>query len=409
MIGPFSAQRRAEEFDTALSRPLTGRDAQNFAELLAVVRDLRAIPPPASRPDFVSDLRVRLLAEADTALLPQAARPLTVEEQRLVLPVRTYRRDRRLATVLGIAAMIGASTSMAVAAQTALPGESLYPVKRALENAQTRFAFDDPAKGRALLANARGRLDEVSELAERGDPASVSGLGSTLESFSDQAGQASDVLLAAYDQTGDEAVIIELRSFADSSMGRLVELESSLPSAARAGLVSAGERLADIDRQASLQCPSCGGDVASIPPSLLAAGTLRTGMAMMIVAASQDPALLERVTTQATEPTSPVFPDPLSGQDVDGVEVPELEVPTPTPTTATSTPTPSPTPKPNGSKVDVNTPANEVTKLLTGDLSTATDGLPVTDEVLTGVGTTLDGTVDGVQGAVDDTTGSLLP
>ena len=130
-------------------------------------------------------------------------------------------------------------------------------------------------------------------------------------------------------------------------------------------------------------------------------------MAMMIVAASQDPALLERVTTQATEPTSPVFPDPLSGQDVDGVEVPELEVPAPTPTTTPATPTPSPTP--NGAKVDVKNPANEVTKLLTGDLSTAADGLPVTDEALSGVGTTLDGTVDGVQGAVNDTTGPLLP
>ena len=79
MTGPFSARRRAEEFDAAISRPLTEQDAQEFAELLAVVRDLRAIPAPAPRTEFVSDLRVRLMAEADTALLPQAARPLTAE------------------------------------------------------------------------------------------------------------------------------------------------------------------------------------------------------------------------------------------------------------------------------------------------------------------------------------------
>ena len=200
MTGPFSARRRAEEFDAALSRPLTERDAQNFAELLAVVRDLRAIPEPTPRAEFVSDLRLRLMAEADTALLPQAARPLTAVEQRLVLPARSYRRDRRLATVLGAAALIGATTSMAVAAQTALPGESLYPVKRAIENAQTGIARGDAAKGEVLLANARGRLDEVRDLAERGSPASVSAVESTLEAFSDQAGEASDLLLAAYDR-----------------------------------------------------------------------------------------------------------------------------------------------------------------------------------------------------------------
>ena len=46
----------------------------------------------------------------------------------------------------------------------------------------------------------------------------------------------------------------------------------------------------------------------------------------------------------------------------------------------------------------MKTPVNEVTKLLTGDLSTATGGLPVADQVLTDVGTTLDGTVDGAPG-----------
>ena len=146
MTGPFSARRSAEEFDAALSRPLTEQDAQSFAALLAVVRDLQAIPAPAPRAEFVSDLRERLLAEADTALLPQAARPLTAEEQRLVLPVRPHRRDRRLAAALGAAALVGATTSMAVAAQTALPGQSLYPVKRAIENAQTGLARDDTAR-----------------------------------------------------------------------------------------------------------------------------------------------------------------------------------------------------------------------------------------------------------------------
>jgi hypothetical protein len=401
MTGPFSARRRAEEFDAALSRPLTERDAQEFAELLAVVRDLRAIPEPVPRADFVSDLRLRLMAEADTALLPQSARPLTAVEQRLVLPARPNRRDRRLATVLGAAALIGATTSMAVAAQTALPGESLYPVKRALENAQSGIARGDTAKGEVLLANARGRLDEIRDLAQRGDPASARAVESTLEAFSDQAGEASDLLLSAYDTTGDEAVITELRSFTGSSMDRLSELESSVPPSAREELVAAGARLAEIDRQASRECPSCGGDVTSIPPNLLAGGRATTGVTTMIITASENPGLLTPAKAAGPRASSPASPHPVSGQDVAGVEVPDLQVPEPTATPTDKTPAPV--------KVDVKTPANEVTKLLTGDLSTATDGPPVADQVLTDVGTTLDGTVDGVQGTLDGATDSLLP
>ena len=58
-----------------ISRPLTEQDAEKFAELLTVVRDLRAIPAPSPRAGFVSDLRERLLAEADTALLPRQRVP----------------------------------------------------------------------------------------------------------------------------------------------------------------------------------------------------------------------------------------------------------------------------------------------------------------------------------------------
>ena len=400
MTGPFWMRRRAEEFDAAISRPLTEQDAKDFAALLAVVRDLRAMPQPTPRSDFVSDLRVRLMAEADTALLPQAARPLTATEQRLLLPVRASRRDRRLAAVLGAAALVGATSSMAMAAQTALPGESLYPVKRAIEQAQNQFARDDAAKGQALLANARGRLDEVRDLTESGSPASISAVEDTIEAFSDQADDASEALLAAYAETGDEALVTDLRSFTSSSMDRLSELESVVPESARESLFEAGERLADIDRRASQSCPACSGTVTSIPPNLLSAGNVSASVTTVILAASQNPSLLQPVKAVAPEPTSP---DPVSGQETDDLEVPELEVPNPTPK---ATPSPTPTTPP---KLDVKKPVNDVTKLLTGDLSTAVDGLPVADQLLTDVGATLDGTVDGLQGAVDDTTDTLLP
>ena len=60
MTPAFSARRRADDFEALVSRsdhtPLTERDARDFAALLAVVEDLRAVPEVTARPEFVGDL-----------------------------------------------------------------------------------------------------------------------------------------------------------------------------------------------------------------------------------------------------------------------------------------------------------------------------------------------------------------
>ena len=57
MTAPFSARRRADEFEALLSEaptaPLTERDAERFAALLEVVTDLRSLPDVTARPEFV--------------------------------------------------------------------------------------------------------------------------------------------------------------------------------------------------------------------------------------------------------------------------------------------------------------------------------------------------------------------
>lgn len=410
MTGPFSVRRNADQFEVALSRtdePLTERDPRQFAQLLAVVGDLRSLPELEQRPQFVADLRSRLMTEAETALLPQSLRPLTEVEQRISLPVRAHSRDRRLASVLGGAALIGAATSMAVAAQTALPGESLYAVKRAIEDAQTGIARGDTAKGQAMLANARGRLDEINELAGRNDPASVSALSTTLGTFTSQAGEASEMLFAAYDETGDEAIIMDLRSFTSSSVDRLAVLQALLPSSAHDQLIAAGERLGEIDRRVSQLCPTCGGP-ASIPPSLLSNAGSFLDVGTVIFSASQDPDLIHPVAPAGSQDQSAAIPDTISGQDVNGLEVPDLIVPDADPAGPSSTSTDQGPGLPVTS-TDVTQPVNEVTKLLTGDLDAATSGLPATNDVISGVGTAVDGTIADLQSTVDQTTGSLLP
>jgi hypothetical protein len=260
------AQRRADHFDTLVERASTtethdSRDAQ----LLELVGALRGIPDAQPRPEFVADLRSLLMAEAETALVP-------TDVTRLQLPARRTTRERRIAAVVGGIALVGASTSVAMAAQSALPGESLYPIKRALESAHTGLSLGEARKGGTELANAASRLDEATALTEADGSADDERIAHTLSSFTDQATSGADLLLADYAHTGREASIAQLHDFASSSITQLAALEPQIPYAARDELIAAASTIAQIDAEATLQCPTCGGTtIDSIPPTLVAA------------------------------------------------------------------------------------------------------------------------------------------
>src|SRR5687767_14456050 len=145
MTTVFSVRRRAEEFNTLVEDTSAGgsRDARltDFLDLVAMMRDLTPVEPS---PAFTTTLREQLMDAADTLLLPSA------DTQRLTLPPRRS-RDKRIAALVGGFAIVGASTSLAVAASTALPGEMLYPLKRVLESAETGAHMSDEGKGTSLL------------------------------------------------------------------------------------------------------------------------------------------------------------------------------------------------------------------------------------------------------------------
>ena len=269
MTWGFTAQRRADEFDALVSGPTAaghdGLPAHREADLLVLVGALRAVPAPEPRAEFVSDLRSRLMAEAETALVPD-------DVTRLRLPARHSRKERRLAALVGGLAIAGATSSMAVAAQSALPGESLYPIKRVLESAQTGLSVGDASKGRTELANASSRLDEATALVR--DPGLGDGerIESTLATFTQQATSGADLLLDDYATTGHRDSIATLHDFAATSLDRLEKIEPLVPIAARDELVAAAATLAQMDARATQRCPSCGGTpIGALPPALLAA------------------------------------------------------------------------------------------------------------------------------------------
>ena len=195
----FTARRRAEEFDSLVEGTSTGSSDARYADFLEIVGSLRGMPEPEARPEFVSSLRERLMTAAATELVHAD------EEARLTLPARRPVRERRLAAAVGGLAVVGATMSVAVASQSALPGDALYPVKRAIESAQTGFSVDEREKGSHMLANASGRLDEISTLTREGEVKGDVSIAPTLNTFTEQATEASDLLLSDYAATGTRA------------------------------------------------------------------------------------------------------------------------------------------------------------------------------------------------------------
>lgn len=267
MTPVFSARRRAEEFD-ALIDSSTGHDLSDarYAEFLEIVSTLRDVPAAQARPEFVSSLREQLMLAARTELVPS-------EEGRLALPVRRRPRDRRIAAAVGGFAIVGATTSMAMAAQSALPGDALYPLKRAIENVEAGISVNEGQKGATMLANASGRLDEITALSRAGRLEDTTAIADTLNTFTDQAAAASDLLLSDYQSTGDESSIAELMEFTALSMETLAELESLVPADARDELLHAARVLTQIDAEAQQACPDCQGGITEIPPILAGSAT----------------------------------------------------------------------------------------------------------------------------------------
>ncbi|MBA3780311.1 MAG: hypothetical protein H0X12_00430 [Nocardioides sp.] len=405
MTPVFTARRQAAEFESGLSgglvlSSLSRSDAASLAPLFDLVSQLQAVAPPAPRADYLTDLRARLMVEADSVLVTVD----TAAEARLRLTPSdptARRRERRLATVLGGAALIGATASVAVAAQGALPGQTLYPVKRAIENVRTDVSTSDGAKASMLLANASGRLDEIDQLAREGSAAGIAALPGTLDTFSDQAGQAAELLLDDYRRTGREGSITELRDFTGESMTMLARLEGTLPDGARDELLHAARTVAAYDARANAACPTCAGAGVTEMPSVLASAGISTAVTI--------PASLPGIEL----PTPTNLPGDSTkgygkGNDTGGTDDVIDTVPVPVPEPPTLPPTK--TPDPDIGK-DTTKTATDVIDTITGTLTgaTATDG-GVVGGVVVGVEDVVKDTaevVDGTIGTVGGLTGGL--
>lgn len=273
MTSLLGARRRAEEFAAALDAPPDQAPPAALADLVDLVATLRAHEPPAPRAELTASLRERLVAEAQETLVQDAA---------LTLPRRrTGARERRLAVAASTFVLVGGSAGLAAAAQNALPGDALYPIKRGIESAQTGLTTDRVAKGRDLLDQADSRLTEVQGLL-RADSGAVdhTQVPATIHDFARQAQQGSQLMLESYAQDRDRRVVVEVRSFAADGLKTLQDIAGHAPADEQETLTQAALVLQEIDKEAAQACPGCASDLPALqlPPALLAAADVHRAL-----------------------------------------------------------------------------------------------------------------------------------
>jgi hypothetical protein len=384
MRGGITSKRRAEEFDALLSAdPRFAADSE-YADLLELVGSMRSVPEVEARPEFVADLRSRLMTAAESE------QPVRVVDEATALRLTPHhshvRRERRLATLLGGFAVASATTSMAVAAQGAMPGDVLYPVKRAIENAQTNLQNDDASRAETMLGHAERRLDEVLRLQAEG--ADGPELAQALEELTVQTDEAADLAIADYYDTGNAEGVEELRSFASRGITGLSAIGDDVPTSARPALVAAVQTLRQVDAAGFQACPACAGSPAELPDLALVAS-------LDEMLSGQEPELAdialaaERIAAKTPQqPVEKTQPEPETPQPAGGGDDPQPA-------------DPEPTDEPDDSGDDKND--GPVTGLTGGLKDTLTGQEPGTSD---GTGIPL---IDGVTGLVDGLLSPLLP
>ncbi|MEU0300306.1 DUF5667 domain-containing protein [Streptomyces sp. NPDC006175] len=255
MIANVSAHRRANAFAQALEeqspqgaaavQPEDPAQPADHGTLLALANGLGELPAPEFDPEVKVVQRAQLLAAMETMFAEGGASTgPTVPEQRnkgahRASPIRKLRPRSRWAKGLtaggltvGVAA--GAFGGVAAASSDALPGDSLYPLKRGMEDISLGMASGDADRGEAYLDQASTRLGEARRLMERArsgemDHESIGDVRRALDGMTHDATEGHRLLHTAYERDGAIGPIQTLDSFSRSHRASWSSLRDRLP------------------------------------------------------------------------------------------------------------------------------------------------------------------------------------
>ncbi|MGW7020503.1 DUF5667 domain-containing protein [Streptomyces decoyicus] len=258
MIANVSVHRRANAFAQAFEEQvLEGTAAEDQvdnpaqapgeARLLAVADGLGKLPRPEMAAEVKTVQRAQLIAAMESAFAEGAPSDgARVPEQRehrgahrATKSMGRLRPRSRLSKGLaaggltvGVAA--GAFTGVAAASSDALPGDSLYGLKRGMEDLKLNMADDDSDRGLLYLDQAAIRMMEARRLMERArvadlDHEALSEVRKALAGVTHDAGEGHRLLHQAYERDGSLGPIQALNSFTKSHRSTWSQLRDRLP------------------------------------------------------------------------------------------------------------------------------------------------------------------------------------
>lgn len=284
-------------------RPARGE----VAELVAVASRLCEIAAETEpSPEFRAALRTQLL----TTPMPIRV-PIAIAGR----PARKPSGVRRM--TLAFAALLATTfgAGMSAASADTIPGDTLYPVKRALESTQLAFKRGDSSSGNFHLHLATERLSEVDQLTQlNGTPTNLT--TDTLTEFKRQASLGSDALLRSYLSNDSRDDLVALNRFSASSTHQLADLRGRLTAA---DLEETEELLEGLAAQSTRMCPDCSGSMAvqtsSQPTSTASPAAAPT---------STSSAVTDGASVSATESSSPssASPSPSASGSASAADVP---------------------------------------------------------------------------------------
>ena len=267
------ARARAEAFAHAVdhgprhsSRHSDDPELVEAVELVGRLRTAGAVPPG---PVFRAYPRPRLLARAParaaTTTTPTMVRSLPdssddppggEDVDASVTDIR-HRHGRRIRLVACTAALVllGGGIGSAAAAQQAMPGDTLYGMKRSIENVSTNVSVGDDSRGRRELQHAMTRLSEIDAMVENGGD--VTTINSTLDDFSAQARKGVSRLVASYQQDGDATSITVVTTFITGARQAIGELAPKLPPESLKAAVEALATIEQLAQHTTVACPKC--------------------------------------------------------------------------------------------------------------------------------------------------------
>jgi len=249
----LSSRAKAEELERLLAgasvddsgpQPLRG-----LVALAETITQTTAVPTPSN--EFRTALRERLL-DADLQAAPTVGQRV---RGRIDDATARWKYSARAAVASAMASSLIGTTGMAVTAQSAMPGDLLYGMKRGTEAVRLAFAATDVESGRLHLAFARERLDEIIlSAAERSD----ADLGPVFIDMDEASATGANHILqaAAFGSTAE--LTAELEQFTTQQRERLLVLADALPAALRPAVERSLEVLRRIDLQSGIAIdPSC--------------------------------------------------------------------------------------------------------------------------------------------------------